>query len=152
MKKIVGLFLSIAVTIAMVIDGYIMFFFHKNHTKLQQSSNTSSNSSTAVTKDKKIINKSQKYHNGTFTGNPISTKWGVVQVSAIIANGRIKKTVVLKYPDSNPKSKSINAQALPVYKASAIKAQNAHIQHISGATETYKGFTSSLQSALNKAE
>jgi Uncharacterized protein conserved in bacteria len=64
----------------------------------------------------------------------------------------LTKINVLSSPDSEQKSVEINQQALPTYKSEALKAQSSNIQQISGATETYKGFTGSLQSALNQAE
>ncbi|MDN3537216.1 hypothetical protein QPX96_05745 [Limosilactobacillus fermentum] len=53
---------------------------------------------------------------------------------------------VLKHPTGG-KSDEINSRSLPTYKQEALAAQSANINQVSGATETYKGSTGSLQSA-----
>lgn len=73
-------------------------------------------------------------------------------MQAVIKAGKITQVNVLEYPNDNGHDKQINAQALPVYKSEAIKKQSSKIQLVSGASETYKGFTGSLQSALDQAE
>ncbi|MFC6176335.1 FMN-binding protein [Companilactobacillus huachuanensis] len=160
-KKVAGVALSFGVAVAMAIDGYIVFF------KNQQSSAASNLSETKTTTKAKSVssNKAQtsssstssnttsgKYKDGTYTGTSTSTRWGDVQVEITVANGKLTKITVLSSPNSEQKSIAINEQALPTYKSEAIKAQSASIQQISGATETYKGFTGSLQNALNQAE
>jgi len=161
-KKVAGVALSFGVAVAMVIDGYIVFF------KNQQPSATSNSSDSKTTTKAKTVssNKSQtssnstssnttssgKYKDGTYTGTSTSTQWGDVQVEITVAGGKLTKITVLNSPNSEQKSIAINEQALPTYKSEAIKAQSASIQQISGATETYKGFTGSLQNALNQAE
>ncbi|HEM6265216.1 TPA: hypothetical protein U2C71_000395 [Streptococcus suis] len=45
----------------------------------------------------------------------------------------------------------LNDSALPTYTAEAISNQSAQVNQISGATEAYKGFTGSLQDAINQA-
>lgn len=151
-KKAAGIALSFSVAVAMAIDGYIVFF--KNQS-------TSTNSDTGVTKKttettKKTTNVAKtttgKYKDGTYTGESTSTRWGNVQVQITVINGKLTSIKVLSSPDSEDKSVEINQQVLPTYKSEAIKAQSANIQQISGATETFKGFTGSLQNALNQAE
>lgn len=156
-KKIAGIALSFGVAVAMAVDGYIVFF------KNQQASTASDKSNTETTKTKtsstSSMNKSStdssssgKYKDGTYTGTATSTRWGDVQLQITISGGKLTKINVLSSPDSEQKSVEINQQALPTYKSEALKAQSSNIQQISGATETYKGFTGSLQSALNQAE
>lgn len=91
------------------------------------------------------------YQDGTYTGSATSTRWGDVQVQITIQNGALASVDVLSYPTKDRKSQMINQQALPTYKEEAIDAQSSSIQLVSGATETYKGFTGSLQDALNQA-
>jgi len=149
-KKLVGVTLSFSVAVAMAIDGYIVFF------KNQQTNKTATSKTETNTKPKtKTIKKSSstgRYKDGTYTGSSTSTRWGDVQVQITVANGDLTKIKVLSSPDTEQKSIQINEQALPTYKSEAIKVQSASIQQISGATETYKGFTGSLQDALNQAE
>lgn len=153
-KKVAGVALSFGVAVAMAIDGYIVFF------KNQQSKTTTNTDATKTTKKTTSVVKktstststSGKYKDGTYTGSSTSTRWGDVQVQITISGGKLTKISVLNSPNSEQKSIEINEQALPTYKSEAIKAQSANIQQISGATETYKGFTGSLQNALNQAE
>lgn len=155
-KKVVGVTLSFGVAVAMAIDGYIVFF------KNQQTSSVANSDTSKTTTKTTSSTKSQasstsssttgKYKDGTYTGSSTSTRWGDVQVQITIAGGKLTKINVLNSPNSEQKSVEINEQALPTYKSEAIKAQSASIQQISGATETYKGFTGSLQNALNQAE
>ncbi|MFH5810257.1 FMN-binding protein [Companilactobacillus sp. FL22-1] len=157
-KKVTGVALSVGVAIAMAIDGYIVFFKNQQTsstsnadtqtTNKTESSKTSSSSSSSSTSD----SSTGKYKDGTYTGTATSTQWGDVQVQITISGGKLTKINVLSSPDTEQKSVEINEQALPTYKSEAIKAQSASIQQISGATETYKGFTGSLQDALNQAE
>ena len=88
---------------------------------------------------------------GTYTGKSTSTEWGDVQVKITVASGKITQITVLKHPTGG-KSDEINSWSLPTYKQEALAAQSANINQVSGATEIYKGFTGSLQSAINQAE
>lgn len=150
-KKIAGVALSVGVAVAIVIDGYIVFF--KNQ-QTNSSSTKIETTKTNTTNNKKAVSKtsSGKYKDGTYTGQATETHWGNVQLQITISGGKLTNVKVLSSPDSEQKSIAINEQALPTYKTEAIKAQSASIQQISGATETYKGFTGSLQNALNQAE
>ena len=49
----------------------------------------------------------------------------------------------------NPRSESIDQQAIPILEQEAMQAQGANIQGVSGASYTSAGFTQSLQSALH---
>lgn len=144
-KKVIALILSIAIAAAILIDGYLLFFkksttIAKTTTKTTSNSSSTTNSTTdSTTKD------------GTYTGASTSTAWGDVQVQMTVANGKITAIKVLKHP-TEEKPVQINDEALPIYKKEALAAQSAKIQQVSGATETYKGFTGSLQSAITKAE
>lgn len=156
MKKIAGVALSVGVAVAIAVDGYIVFFKDQQSTSSAAENNTKTKT-TSVTKKTSSTSSSStdtsgKYKDGTYTGTSTSTRWGDVQVQITIANGKLTNIKVISSPDSEQKSIEINEQALPTYKSEAIKAQSASIQQISGATETYKGFTGSLQDALNQAE
>lgn len=153
MRKIVGTSLSVAVAIAMAVDGYIIFFKGNQQTAADNTVKTKSTSvkkkSTSTTTKK---TSDGQYKNGTYTGEATSTQWGDVQVQIKVSNGKLATINVLQSPDSENKSVQINEQALPTYKSEAITAQSSKIQQISGATETYKGFTGSLQNALDQAQ
>ncbi|EOT45930.1 MULTISPECIES: FMN-binding protein [Enterococcus] len=115
------------------------------------SRNTSQNESTPTTSASDNTTTSSTYKDGTYTGSSTSTRWGDVQVQITIQNGVLSNVDVLSYPTNDRKSQMINQQALPTYKQEAIDAQSSSIQLVSGATETYNGFTGSLQDALNQA-
>ncbi len=146
MKKIIGYLLSIAIAISVMIDGFIIFLKGGRQTQATQ------NSSSLTSNKSQCRSTSTQFKDGTYTGKSTKTKWGDVQVQATIKNGKISVINVLKYPDTNGHSKNINAKALPIYKSEALSAQSSKIQHISGATVTFGGFTGSLQDVLNKAK
>lgn len=89
---------------------------------------------------------------GTYTGAVTATGRGDVQIKITVSNGSLTAVNALQYPQDNPESSSINQQVIPVYVKEALTAQSASIQAVSGATETYDGFTGSLQDAINQAK
>ena len=92
------------------------------------------------------------YPNGEYTGEGYdASHWGTVQVKAVIENGAITDIKILDYPASTRLSTRISQVALPYLMDEAIKAQNATVDIISGATLTSEAFTQSLQSALDNA-
>jgi uncharacterized protein with FMN-binding domain len=88
---------------------------------------------------------------GTFTGDPVDTRYGTVQVAATLDKGRITSVKVLRSPDGNGRDQEISSFALPRLTQEAIGAQSAHIDAVSGASYTSQGYTESLQSALDQA-
>lgn len=88
---------------------------------------------------------------GTFTGDPIDTRYGTVQVAATLAKGKITSVKVLRAPDQNGRDRQIASYALPRLTQEAIGAQSAHIDAVSGASYTSQGYVQSLQSALDRA-
>jgi uncharacterized protein with FMN-binding domain len=87
----------------------------------------------------------------TVTGAVAQTRWGPVQVSITVADGKITAVDVPQYPDGNRKDEEINADALPTLKQETLSAQSADIDMVSGATVTSDGYVQSLQSALDQA-
>ncbi|MFT8823462.1 MAG: FMN-binding protein [Liquorilactobacillus satsumensis] len=112
-------------------------------------SGTSSSSATASNQNGS--GSQQAYKNGEYVGKSTATEWGNVQLKVKITNNKISQITVLKYPDTHSHSFKVNQQSLPIYRKEALKEQSANINQISGATETWKGFTGSLQSALMQA-
>ncbi|MEU9947459.1 FMN-binding protein [Streptomyces sp. NPDC047939] len=88
---------------------------------------------------------------GTFTGDPIDTQYGTVQVAATLSQGKITAVKVLQAPDSNGRDQQLAAYALPRLTQEALGAQSAHIDAVSGASYTSQGYIQSLQSALDQA-
>jgi uncharacterized protein with FMN-binding domain len=87
----------------------------------------------------------------TYQGSVADTRWGPVQVSISVANGKITSVSVPTYPNGNGRDREINAYALPVLKQETLTAQSANIDGVSGATVTSDGYKESLQAALNAA-
>ncbi|MFB7462089.1 FMN-binding protein [Streptomyces sp. NPDC056224] len=88
---------------------------------------------------------------GTFTGDPIDTQYGTVQVAATLSKGKITAVKVLQAPDQNGRDQRIASYALPRLTQEALGAQSAHIDAVSGASYTSQGYIQSLQSALDQA-
>ena len=85
------------------------------------------------------------------TGSVASTRWGPVQVSITVTDGKITAVDVPQYPTGNGKDRQINASALPILTKETLSAQSADIDMVSGATVTSEGYVQSLQSALDQA-
>lgn len=88
---------------------------------------------------------------GKFTGDTTQTRYGPVQVQITVANGTITDVTALQLTNSDGRSVQISQQAAPILRQEALQAQSAQIQSVSGATFTSEGYTTSLQSAIDKA-
>jgi len=88
---------------------------------------------------------------GTFTGDATETRYGPVQVRITVAGGKITDVTALQLTDHDGRSVQISQQAAPILRQEALAAQSASIQAVSGATFTSEGYTTSLQSAIDKA-
>jgi uncharacterized protein with FMN-binding domain len=88
---------------------------------------------------------------GTYNGSVAQTRWGPVQVSITVANGKITAVNVPAYPTANRRDQQINAYALPILRQETLAAQSADIDTVSGATVTSEGYKQSLQAALDAA-
>ncbi len=93
-----------------------------------------------------------QYKDGTYTGPEVDAFYGLVQVQAIVQNGRISKVQFLDYPNDRRTSVRINTVAVPYLQSEAVQAQSANVDIISGATLTSEAFAQSLQTALNTAK
>ena len=87
----------------------------------------------------------------TYQGSVAQTRWGPVQVTITVANGKITDVAVPTYPNGNGRDQQINARALPVLRQETLAAQSAKIDTVSGATVTSDGYLESLQAALTAA-
>lgn len=87
----------------------------------------------------------------TYRGTVAQTRWGPIQVTITVANGKITNVSVPVYPNGNRRDQEINSYALPVLTRATIDAQSANIDTISGATVTSDGYRESLQAALDAA-
>jgi uncharacterized protein with FMN-binding domain len=91
------------------------------------------------------------YKDGSYTGSVDDAQWGVVQVKAIITNGKITNVQFLQYPNDRSRSVYINSIADPQLTSEAIQAQSANVDIVTGATDSSLAFIQSLTDALSKA-
>jgi uncharacterized protein with FMN-binding domain len=86
------------------------------------------------------------------TGDSIDTRFGPVQVTITVSNGKITSATAIDYPQTNPRDAQINAEAIPILQQESVGQSSAtNIDMVSGATYTSDGYLQSLQSALDKA-
>ena len=84
------------------------------------------------------------------TGPSVNYSYGVMSVKVSVSGSKIVNVRVASIDDGgNPRSQSIDQQAIPILEQEVMQAQNANIQGVSGASYTSAGFTQSLQSALH---
>ncbi|QXE33687.1 FMN-binding protein [Streptomyces sp. GMY02] len=88
---------------------------------------------------------------GTYTGDPVDTQYGTVQVSITVGAGRLTGVKVLQAPSGDGHSRRVTADAVPRLTQEALSAGSAHIDAVSGASYTSQGYVRSLQSALDRA-
>jgi uncharacterized protein with FMN-binding domain len=87
----------------------------------------------------------------THDGPTIDTRWGPVQVEAVIStSGQICDVGAIQYPNSHRRSQQINNYALPILHKEVMAAQSLNINGVSGATITSIGYARSLQAILDK--
>ena len=88
---------------------------------------------------------------GTYPGDAVQEPFGVIQVQATLANGKLTAVTVVQMP-TRGRSGFISADAAPILQSEAISAQSANIDSVSGATYTSQAYAQSLQSALDRAK
>ena len=86
---------------------------------------------------------------GSFTGDPISIRYGTVQVKITVQGGKIVDAQAVKAPTGS--NDRYTQMAVPRLREQTIAAQNANIQGVSGASFTSYGWYKSLVSAIAKA-
>ena len=109
-KKFLITIVSIAASVAVLIDGYLMFFKHDQSQETAQSqataaSDTESESST-TTSSSSTSSSNSTMKDGTYTGKSTSTEWGDVQVKITVASGKITQITVLKHPTGGKSDES----------------------------------------------
>ena len=86
---------------------------------------------------------------GTFTGDPVTMRYGIVQVKITVQNGKITDAQAVKAPTGS--NDRYTQMAVPRLREQTITAQSANIQGVSGASFTSYGWYTSLVSAIAKA-
>lgn len=86
----------------------------------------------------------------TATGDPISVRWGDVQVAVTVDGDDVIDVETLAIPMDDRKSQRINTSAEPILREEAIASDSADVSVVSGATYTSEAYAASLQSALDQ--
>jgi uncharacterized protein with FMN-binding domain len=86
----------------------------------------------------------------TATGSVVSTRYGDVEVTITVANGKVTGVQAVELPTGG-RSGRISDYAGPILSSEALQAQSAKIDIVSGATYTSQAYAQSLQSALDQA-
>lgn len=110
-------------------------------TSIAIASSTNSTTSTSQT----------TYQDGTYTGSAASHKYGSVQVSVTIKNGKITSLDTPVMPSGDRESAEISDFAGAQLIDETLAAQSSQIASVSGATLTSRAYRTSLQSALDQA-
>ncbi|WP_086662527.1 FMN-binding protein [Lentzea kentuckyensis] len=105
------------------------------------------NGSTPTTQPQQQQQTQQKAQTRTVPGTAVNTSEGTVQVQVTFQGTKITDVKALRAPNSNP-----TRMALPLLRESALKAQSADIDTVSGATATSEGYKQSLQAAIDGAQ
>ena len=84
------------------------------------------------------------------SGSTVNTRYGPVQVSVTIENGKLTAVTALQLP-SGGRSGEISNEVEPILSSQALSAQSANIDGVSGATFTSSAYAKSLQAALDAA-
>lgn len=87
----------------------------------------------------------------SFVGPAMTTPFSAIQVRAFFTGRRLTGIETVLLSGDGPHTEALNARAEPILRASALKAGNAKVDVVSGATSTSKIWLESLQGAIDKA-
>jgi uncharacterized protein with FMN-binding domain len=87
----------------------------------------------------------------SYVGTAEQTRYGIVQVKITVSGKTITNVGFAQLTAFDGHSQQINSAAAPILLQETLKAQNASINSVSGASYTSQGYIQSLQSALDKA-
>jgi uncharacterized protein with FMN-binding domain len=88
---------------------------------------------------------------GSFTGKSVGTRYGSVQVKAVVQAGKITNVIPLHLTTVGGRSVQLSNYAAPILRREVLAAQSAKVHSVGGATYTSDAYLTSLQSALNQA-
>ncbi len=86
------------------------------------------------------------------TGENVSYRYGTIEVRITDQGGKITAITIPSETATDPRSESINSQAIPILTQEALKAQGMNFDVVSGATYTSDAFAQSFSNALSKAK
>jgi uncharacterized protein with FMN-binding domain len=144
---IIGVFLIYALTHARTAVG----FAPSQGSSGSSNDPTSGSGSGSSSSQQGSASTTGQYKNGSYTGSEADAQWGYIQVKITIQNGKLTNVQFLEYPNHRDRSVEINNYAMPQLTSEAISAQSAHVDIISGATDTSEAFIQSLGDALSQA-
>jgi uncharacterized protein with FMN-binding domain len=88
---------------------------------------------------------------GVYTGPAVGTPFGAVQVQVAIADGILQDVTAIQLPSGDRHSLRLSQRAEPILRESALQAQSAQVDVVTGATYTSLAYARSLQAALDLA-
>jgi uncharacterized protein with FMN-binding domain len=136
------------IPITLTLSVFFIIVYFKNQL-LPKDVAPSSKGSTSTTNS---TNANALYSDGVYEGSVEDAVYGLFQVSAIISNGKISDITLLRSPDDNPTSISINQNAFAVARQEALQKQSAEVDAVTGASDSVPAFSRSLTTALTKAK
>jgi uncharacterized protein with FMN-binding domain len=87
----------------------------------------------------------------TGTGQIITTPFSVIQVRVTLTGEELTRVETVELSGTGARTQAINDHAEPILREEALKAGNAKIDVVSGATYTSESYIESLQSAIDRA-
>lgn len=134
---------------------FVVYSFHQRNEGTRAATQTTQASSSSTTPSSQIqpqTSTQTQYKDGTYTGKSSDALYGYIQVKATVSGGKLTDITFLDYPQDQRNSIEINNQAMPLLKQQAIASQSAHVDGVSGATDTSQAFIESLGDALSQAQ
>jgi uncharacterized protein with FMN-binding domain len=81
---------------------------------------------------------------------PANFRWGTIQLQTTFTPGNVLCDIqVLQYPSDRGTSISINQYSLPIYMQESLASHSANVRAISGATLSWRAYSSALQAVLD---
>jgi uncharacterized protein with FMN-binding domain len=85
------------------------------------------------------------------SGRAVTTPFSVIQVRATVARGRLVGVETVALSGDGPHTDALNAHAEPILRREALRAHDARVDTVSGATYTSEAWIHSLQAAIERA-
>jgi FMN-binding domain len=85
------------------------------------------------------------------TGPVITTPFSTIQVRATLRGHRLVGVETVSLSGSDPHTEALNARAEPILREEALKAGDAEVDAVSGATYTSESWRDSLAAAIARA-
>jgi uncharacterized protein with FMN-binding domain len=87
----------------------------------------------------------------SFLGPALTTPFSAIQVRAFFTRDKLTGVETVLLSGDGPHTEALNARAEPILRESVLKAGDAKVDTVSGATSTSKIWLESLQGAIDKA-